>query len=67
MKIKIGNTGIAIAALGLEFGNPVRIYMPDWVSVERKKLMEMYNAEVILISKQEGGFEKAIKEAKEYC
>ena len=66
MKIKIGNTGIAIAALGSAFGNPVRIYMPDWVSVERKKLMEMYNAEVILISKQEGGFEKAIKEAKEY-
>ena len=41
--------------------------MPDWVSVERKKIMEMYNAEVILISKEEGGFEKAIKEAKEYA
>lgn len=62
-----GNTGIALAALGAFFGNPVRIYMPDWVSVERQKLMEMYNAEVILISKEEGGFEKAIQEARDYA
>ena len=62
-----GNTGIALAALGSTFGNPVRIYMPDWVSIERQKLMEMYNAEVILISKEDGGFEKAIQEAKEYA
>jgi len=41
--------------------------MPDWVSKERQKLMKMYNAEVILISKEEGGFERAIKEAKEYA
>ena len=45
----------------------MRIYMPDWVSKERQKLMKMYNAEVILISKEEGGFERAIKEAKEYA
>jgi len=62
-----GNTGIALAALGSFFGNPVRIYMPDWVSIERKKIMEMYNAKVILISKEEGGFEKAIQQAKEYA
>ena len=62
-----GNTGIALAALGAFFGNPVRIYMPDWVSVERQKLIKMYNAEVILISKEDGGFEKAIQEAKEYA
>ena len=62
-----GNTGIALAALGALFGNPVRIYMPDWVSIERQKLMKMYNAEVILISKEEGGFKKAILEAKEFA
>ena len=30
-----GNTGIALAAMGAFFKNPVRIYMPDWVSKER--------------------------------
>lgn len=62
-----GNTGIALAAMGNIFNNPVRIYMPDWVSEERVKLMKMFNAEVILISKEEGGFERAIEEAKKYA
>ena len=62
-----GNTGIALSAFGAYFGNPVRIYMPDWVSKERQDLMKMYNAEVILVSKEEGGFEKAIKEAEVFA
>ena len=62
-----GNTGIALAALGRFYGNPVRIYMPDWVSNERVSLMRMYNAEVILISKQDGGFKRAIALAKQYA
>lgn len=62
-----GNTGISLSALGAYFGNPVRIYMPDWVSKERQNLMKMYNAEVILISKEDGGFQKAIQEAKKYA
>ena len=61
-----GNTGIALAAMGAHFGNPVHIFMPDWVSKERVNLMKMYNAKVTLISKEEGGFKRAIKEAKEY-
>lgn len=61
-----GNTGIALAAMGAFFKNPVRIYMPEWVSKERVDLMKMYNAEVILVSKEEGGFQRAIKEALEY-
>ena len=61
-----GNTGIALAAMGAHFGNPVHIFMPDWVSKERLNLMKMYNAKVTLISKEEGGFKRAIKEAKEY-
>ena len=61
-----GNTGIALSALGTYIGNPVRIYMPNWVSKERQNLMKMYNAKVILISKEEGGFKKAIQLAKEY-
>ena len=61
-----GNTGIALSAMGAYFGNPVHIFMPDWVSKERLNLMKMYNAKVTLISKEEGGFKRAIEEAKEY-
>lgn len=43
----------------------MHIFMPDWVSIERKKIMEMYGAKVTLISKEEGGFKKAIQLAKE--
>lgn len=62
-----GNTGIALAAFGAFFNNPVRIYMPNWVSEERQKLIKMYNAEVILISKEQGGFKRAIQEAEIYA
>lgn len=62
-----GNTGIALSALGAYFGNPVHIFMPDWVSVERTNLMKMYNANVTLISKEEGGFKKAISEAEKFA
>lgn len=60
-----GNTGISFSALGNIFNNPVIIFMPDWVSVERKKIMEMYGAKVYLVSKEEGGFEKCISLADE--
>lgn len=62
-----GNTGIALAAMGAFFGNPVHIYMPDWVSKERLNLMKMYNAKVTLISKEEGGFKRAIQESVKYA
>ena len=62
-----GNTGIALAAMGAFSGNPVHIYMPDWVSKERVDLMKMYNAKVTLISKEEGGFQRAIQEAVKYA
>ena len=62
-----GNTGIALSAIGTFFGNPVHIFMPDWVSKERLNLMKMYDAKVTLISKEEGGFKRAIMEANEYA
>ena len=62
-----GNTGIALAAMGAYFGNLVHIYMPDWVSIERVNLMKTYNAKITLISKEEGGFKRAIQEAKDYA
>ena len=59
-----GNTGISISALGALYKNPVYIFMPDWASEERIKLMENYGAKVILFSKEEGGFIRCIEEAK---
>lgn len=56
-----GNTGISFSAIGAYFGNPVYIFMPDWVSSERKRIMEMFGATVTLVSKEDGGFTKCIE------
>jgi cysteine synthase A len=60
-----GNTGIAFSALGRMLGHRVLIIMPDWMSVERKMLIESYGAEIIPISKEEGGFLGSIKLSQE--
>lgn len=60
-----GNTGIALAALGKYYHHPVYIFMPNWVSKERVNLMKSYGANVILISKEQGGFIQCIERAKQ--
>ena len=37
-----GNTGISLSALGAYYNHPVYIFMPDWASEERIKLMKLY-------------------------
>ena len=59
-----GNTGIALAALGRAYGHKVYIFMPDWASKERVKIMQAYGAEVKLYSQEEGGFLRCIEETK---
>ena len=59
-----GNTGIALAALGRFYNHPVYIFMPDWVSKERMDLIKNYGANIILFSKEEGGFIRCVEEAK---
>ena len=44
-----GNQGIGLALVGAVKGLKVKIIMPDSVSEERRKLVEHYGAEVILI------------------
>lgn len=44
-----GNQGIGIALVGAVKGYKVKIIMPDSVSEERRKLVEHYGAEVILV------------------
>ena len=55
-----GNTGIAFAALGRALGHPVRIYMPDWMSVERKALLVSLGATIVPVTREEGGFPGSI-------
>ncbi|MPM24324.1 Cysteine synthase [bioreactor metagenome] len=55
-----GNTGIAFAAVGAYLGNPVTIFMPDWMSKERINLIESFGATIRLVSKAEGGFTGSI-------
>lgn len=60
-----GNTGISFSALGRYYGHDVHIFMPDWVSNERKNIMKFYGAKVYLVSRDEGGFKECIKRADE--
>jgi cysteine synthase A len=59
-----GNTGIAFAAIGKALGHPVKIIMPDWLSKERVDIIKSMGAEVIPISKAEGGFLGSIELAE---
>jgi cysteine synthase A len=56
-----GNTGIAFAAIGRALGHQVKIIMPNWLSKERIDIIRSLGAEVVLVSKEEGGFLGSIK------
>ncbi|MBZ0173543.1 MAG: pyridoxal-phosphate dependent enzyme, partial [Phycisphaerales bacterium] len=67
VEVSSGNTGISFAAVGRALGHFVRIYMPDWLSVERVQLLHNFGAEVIPISKAQGGSIEAIALAEAYA
>ena len=67
IEVTSGNTGIAFSAIGALFGHEVHIFMPDWVSLERRKLIEMYGAHVHLVSKEEGGFKRALEMVDDFA
>jgi cysteine synthase A len=60
-----GNTGIAFSAVGRAMGHPVTIFMPDWMSEERKVLIRSFGADIRLVSHEEGGFLGSIAMADE--
>ena len=62
-----GNTGISFAALGALYNHPVHIFMPNWTSNERIKIMKLYGAKVYLVSREDGGFREAIRLADCYA
>lgn len=60
-----GNTGIAFSAIGRALGHPVVIYMPDWMSQERVKLIQSYGAKIVPVSRDQGGFLGSIDKAEQ--
>lgn len=59
-----GNTGIGLASVGTAKGYRVIIVMPDTFSIERRKLIKAYGAEVVL-SDGTKGMSGAIEKAEE--
>ena len=58
-----GNTGIALAAIAQMRGYPIKILMPTSVSIERRQMLEVFGAEVILTPGEEGS-NGAVKRAQ---
>ncbi len=56
-----GNQGIGLALVGAVRGYRVKIIMPDSVSLERRKLVKHYGAEIILVH-DEGNIGKCIED-----
>ncbi len=49
-----GNTGIAMAMIARLRGYPIKIVLPENVSIERRQLLEIYGAEIISSPGDEG-------------
>lgn len=60
-----GNTGIALAWVAAELGHPVIIFMPEHMSVERRRMLERLGAELRL-TPREIGFEGAVRLRDEF-
>lgn len=58
-----GNTGVALAMIGAERGYRVALTMPESMSIERRKLLAMFGAEIVLTPRA-GGMAAALAAAE---
>jgi cysteine synthase B len=49
-----GNTGIAYAMIGAALSYPVKLFLPDSASEERKRILHAYGAELVMTPGDEG-------------
>jgi cysteine synthase B len=49
-----GNTGIAYAMVGATLGYPVKLFLPNSASPERKQILQAYGAEIVYTPGDEG-------------
>lgn len=61
-----GNTGVGLAVIGASRGYKVILTMPETMSIERRKLLALLGAEIILTPGKDG-MNGAIAEAKRIC
>ena len=59
-----GHTGIALAAIAQLKGYPITILMPTSVSIERRQMLEVFGAELVLTPGEEGS-NGAVRRAQE--
>ena len=59
-----GNTGIAYAMIGAARGYRVKLFMPSNVSLERKRILRAYGAEIVYTDPMEGS-DGAIRRVRE--
>ena len=69
IKATSGNTGIALAMIAAIKGYKIKLFMPECVSLERRKILESYGAELVLTPATEntdGAIIRAKKLLNEY-
>jgi S-sulfo-L-cysteine synthase (O-acetyl-L-serine-dependent) len=59
-----GNTGIAYAMIGAALGFPVKLCLPESASLERKRILTAYGAELV-ITPADAGTDGAIRRVRE--
>ena len=62
-----GNFGLGIAAIGTLLGHEVHIFMPEFVSEERKKLLELYGAILHINNDEHDAFNIAIRNSQKFA